>query len=162
MRSCQPRSTLSFRSTWTSPSWWRATSLTCASTSSSLPATHFVFFSTTTAWFAWAPKSTMHPVRPTWWVTDNNTVNDSENNSLYLCSISQSKVTKRFTVAGHTHWNTHTIVDTCLVTSNNTCIFIYVPSAQKVSLMSCRCTHNCSRIYNRKYIQYLVCGQSGE
>ena len=68
VRSCQPRSTLSFRSTWTSPFWWRATSLTCASTSLSLPATHFAFFSTMMAWFAWAQRSTMHPVRPTWWV----------------------------------------------------------------------------------------------
>lgn len=67
-RSCRLRSTLSFKSTWTSPSWWRGTSSTCASTSSSLPATHFAFSSTMTAWFAWARRSTTRPVRPTWWV----------------------------------------------------------------------------------------------
>lgn len=83
VRSCQLRSTLLFRSTWTSPSWWRATSLTCASTSLLLPATHFAFFSTRTAWFAWAQRSTMHPVKPTWWVTDNNTTNNNDFDSLY-------------------------------------------------------------------------------
>lgn len=68
-RSCQPRSTSSFRNTWTSPSWWRATSLTYASTSWSLPVTRFASSSTMTALFAWARRSIMHPMRPTWYVS---------------------------------------------------------------------------------------------
>lgn len=69
VRSCQPRSTLLSRNTWTSHFWWRATSLTYASTSLSLPATRFAFFCTKTALSAWVQRNTMHPLRPTWWVT---------------------------------------------------------------------------------------------
>lgn len=68
--SCQLRSTILFRNTWTSHSWWRDTSLTCASTSSSRPVTRSAYFSTTMGLFAWAQRNTMHPLRPTWWVAE--------------------------------------------------------------------------------------------
>lgn len=72
VKSCQPKSTSLSRNTWTSHFWWRATSLTCASTSLSLPVTRFAFFSTKTALCAWAQRNTMHPLRPTWWVPGVN------------------------------------------------------------------------------------------